>query len=71
MARFILVKSPPGEYSETKTDSGSFYINVEMIKYVAQNAQNPDRSSIRFVGDEHALAIDESAASFVDRSGAD
>ena len=71
MARFILVKSPPGEYSETKTDSGSFHINVEMIKYVAQNAQNPDRSSIRFVGDEHALAIDESAASFVSRSGVD
>ena len=69
MAKFILVQSPTGEYSETKTDSGSFYINVEMIKYIAQNAQNQDRSSLRFIGDEHALPIGESAASFISRSG--
>jgi hypothetical protein len=71
MAKFILVQSPAGEYSETKTDSGSFYINVEMIKYVAQNAQNADRSSLRFIGDEHALPIDESAANFISRAKAD
>ena len=67
MAKFILVRSPAGEFSE-RTEEGSFYINVEMIRYVAQNAQNPDRSSIRFTGDEHALQISESAASFVARS---
>ena len=50
---------------------GSFYINVEMIRYVAQNAQNPDRSSIRFIGDEHALQINESAASFISRAATD
>ena len=71
MAKFILVQTPMGEYRETKTDLGSFYINVAMIKYVAQNAQNPDRSSIRFIGDESALPIDESAASFVSRASAD
>ena len=71
MAKFILVQAPTGEYSETKTDSGSFYINAAMIKYVAQNAQNPDRSSIRFIGDERALPIDKSAASFVSRASAD
>jgi hypothetical protein len=69
MAKFILVQSPTGEYSESKTDSGNFYVNVEMIKYVAQNAQNPNRSSIRFIGDEHALPIDESSSSFVNRAG--
>ena len=71
MAKFILVRSPAGEFSESRTEEGTFYINVEMIRYVAQNAQNPDRSSIRFTGDEHALQINESAASFVDRAVGD
>jgi len=71
MAKFILVRSPAGEFSESRTEEGSFYINVEMIKYVAQNAQNPDRSSIRFIGDEHALQINESAASFASRAVTD
>jgi hypothetical protein len=70
MAKFILVRSPSGEFSESRTEEGSFYINVEMIRYVAQNAQNPDRSSIRFTGDEHALQISESAANFVSRVAA-
>ena len=68
MAKFILVQTPTGEFSESRTVEGSFYINVEMIRYVAQNAQNPDRSSIRFIGDEHALPINESAASFISRA---
>ena len=71
MAKFILVRSPIGEFSESRIVEGSFYINVEMIRYVAQNAQNPDRSSIRFLGDEHALQINESAASFVSRAATD
>jgi len=71
MAKFMLVQSPEGEFSESRIVEGSFYINVEMIRYVAQNAQNPDRSSIRFLGDEHALQINESAASFVSRAGTD
>ena len=71
MAKFILVRSPVGEFSESRTEEGSFYINVEMIRYVGQNAQNPDRSSIRFIGDEHALQINESAASFVSRAATD
>ena len=67
MAKFILVRSPAGEFSESRTEEGSFYINVEMIRYVAQNAQNPDRCSVRFLSDEHALQISESAANFVSR----
>ena len=71
MAKFILVRSPAGEFSESRIEEGSFYINVEMIRYVAQNAQNQDRSSIRFTGDEHALQINESAASFIGRTAAE
>ena len=70
MAKFILVRSPSGEFSESRTQEGSFYINIEKIRYVAQNAQNPDRSSIRFIGDEHAMQISESAANFVSRVAA-
>jgi hypothetical protein len=70
MAKFILVRSPTGEFSESRTEEGSFYINVETIRYVTQNAQNPDRSSIRFIVDEHALPISESAASFISRATA-
>ena len=71
MAKFILVQSPTGYDSESRVAETSFYINVEMVRYVGQNAQNPDRSSIRFIGDEHALPIAESAASFVSRADAD
>ena len=70
MAKFTLVQSPAGEFSESRTVEGSFFVNVETIRYVAQNAQNPDRSAIRFLGDEHALQINESAASFVERVSA-
>ena len=70
MARFILVQSPEGEFSERRTEEGSFFVNVETVRYVAQNAQNPGQSLIRFLGDEHALQISESAESFVRRASA-
>ena len=60
MANFIQVQSP---------DNHSYYINVEMVKYVAQNAKTADLSAIHFVG-EHHLPIGESAASFISRVGA-
>jgi hypothetical protein len=60
MAKFILVQSP---------DNHSYYINVEMVEYVAQNAKTVDLSAIHFVGERH-LPISESAASFVNRVGA-
>ena len=50
MAKFIQVQSP---------DNHSYYINVETIKYVAQNAKTADLSAIYFVG-EHHLPIGES-----------
>ena len=60
MAKFIQVQSP---------ENHSYYINVETIKYVAQNAKTADLSAIYFVG-EHHLPIGESAASFISRVGA-
>ncbi len=70
MAKFIEVQLPSGAFSESAVPETIFYVNVETVRYVAQNPQNPDRSSIRFMGDEHALQISESAASFVNRVGA-
>jgi hypothetical protein len=60
MAKFIQVQSP---------DNHSYHINVEMVEYVAQNAKTADLSAIHFVGERH-LPINESAASFVNRVGA-
>ena len=70
MAKFIEVRLPSGAFSESTLPETVFYVNVETVRYVAQNPQNPDRSSIRFIADEHALQISESAASFVNRVGA-
>ena len=64
MAKFIQAHSPTEK-------NVSYYINVETVRYVAQNTQHEDRSLIRFVGDEHTLAISEAAASFVSRACAD
>lgn len=69
MAKFIRVEKPEG-YAETAAEEISYYVNVEMVRYVAQNPQNPDRCSIRLVGDEHALHINESAVSFIGRAAA-
>ena len=51
-----------------------YYINVEMVRYVLQNTQHADRSSVQFDGDHgdpHMMCIGESAASFVTRAGTD
>jgi hypothetical protein len=68
MANFIQVQLPSGAFSESATPETIFYVNVETVRYVTQNPQNPDRSAIHFIGDDHALQIDESAASFVSRT---
>ena len=70
MAKFVQVEKPEG-YAETATEETSYCINVELVRYIAQNPQNADRSSIRSVGDENVLHINKSAASFVNRAGAD
>jgi hypothetical protein len=67
MAKFIEVQLPPGAVTESTIPETIFYINVETVRYVAQNPNNPDRSSIHFIGDEHAHQINESAASFINR----
>ncbi len=71
MAKFIQVHSPTERYTGNKRDLDSYYINVETIRFVAQNAQNEDLSSIHFIGSEHSLLIVESAASFISRVDTD
>jgi hypothetical protein len=71
MAKFIQIQVPTERYTGSARDLDSYYINVEAIRFVAQNAQNPDRSSIHFVGGEHSLQLLESAANFVKRLDAD
>ena len=71
MAKFIQIQSPTDHYTGSTSGLDNYYINVESIRYVAQNVQNPDRSSIHFIGGEHSLPILESAASFISRVGAD
>jgi hypothetical protein len=58
MAKFTQVQSP---------DNHTYYVNVEAIKYVAQNAKTPELAAIYFVG-EHHMPINESAANFVGRA---
>jgi hypothetical protein len=67
MAKFMQIQVPTERYTGSVSDLDSYFINVETIRLVAQNAQNPDRSSIHFIGSEHSLQILESAASFVTR----
>jgi hypothetical protein len=67
MAKFIQIQVPTDRYTGDARDLESYYINVESVRYVAQNAQNPDRSSVHFIGAEHSLQILESAANFVSR----
>jgi hypothetical protein len=71
MAKFIHVQVPTERYTGMTSDLDSYYINVEAIRYVAQNAQNKDRCSIHFVSAEASVPILESAASFVGRIDAD
>jgi hypothetical protein len=67
MTKFVHIQVPTERYTGSTRDLDSYYINVESIRYVAQNAQNPERSSIHFIGSEHSLLILESAANFVNR----
>jgi hypothetical protein len=61
MTKFIKVQST--------TQHQIYFINVEMVKYLVQNAQVLEQSSVRLIGDEHPITITESAASFIDRIG--
>jgi hypothetical protein len=61
MTKFIKV--------QTTAQHQTYFINVEMVKYVVQSGQVLEQSSVRIIGDEHPIAISESAASFIDRLG--
>ena len=67
MPKFICVKMAPGQ-SESLIEEQDYYVNVEQIVSVSQSPQNPDRSSVRFVGSDHAMHICESAESFLLRA---
>ena len=67
MAKFIHVQVPTDRYTGSASDLEQIHINVEAIRYVAQNAQNPERCSIHFIGGEYSLLILESAADFLSR----
>ena len=67
MPKFICVKMAPGQ-SESLIEEQDYYVNVEQIVSVSQSPQNPDRSSLRFVGSDHAMYICESAESFLLRA---
>jgi hypothetical protein len=67
MPKFVQVSVAAGTYSEAATEDETVYINIEQIKYVVQNQQNQNHSSIHFVGDDHPLHISESATSLLDR----
>ena len=60
---------PPNMEKVQSPEKQGYYINVETIRYVAQNAKVADLSTIHFLG-EHHLPIGESAASFISRVGA-
>ena len=68
MAKFIRVKTAPG-HSERLIEEQDYYVNVDLITLVSQNSQNPDRSSLRFVGSDHVMHITESAENFLSRAG--
>jgi hypothetical protein len=68
MSKFIRVKTAPGQ-SESLIEEQDYYVNVDLITLVIQNPQNPDRSSLRFVGSDHAIHISESAENFLSRAG--
>jgi len=61
MAKFVQVQTQ---------ENNALYINVEQIRYVAQNAMHADRCSVRFVSEPSPMPINESAASFISRASA-
>ena len=68
MPKFIRVKAAPG-HSESLIEEQDYYVNVDLITFVSQNTQNPDQSSLRFVGSDRVLYITESAENFLSRAG--
>jgi hypothetical protein len=69
MPKFIRVKTPAGHSERLIEEQEDYYVNVDLITLVSQNSQNPDRSSLRFVGSDHVMHITESAESFLSRAG--
>ena len=68
MPKFIRVKTAPG-HTERLSEEQDYYVNVDLITFVSQNTQNPDQSSLRFIGSDRVLYITESAEDFLSRAG--
>ena len=69
MPKFIRVKTPLGHSERRIEEQEDYYVNVDLITLISQNSQNPDRSSLRFVGSDHVMHISESAENFLSRAG--
>jgi hypothetical protein len=68
MSKFIHVKMPAGQSERLIEEQEDYYVNLDLITLVSQNPQNPDRSSLRFVGSDHVMHITESAENFLSRA---
>ena len=69
MPKFIRVKTPLGHSERLIEEQEDYYVNVDLIIFVSQASQNPDQSSLRFVGSDRVLYITESAENFLSRAG--
>ena len=69
MPKFIRVKTPLGHSERRIEEQEDYYVNVDLIIFVSQASQNPDQSSLRFVGSDRVLYITESAENFLSRAG--
>ena len=69
MPKFIHVKTAPGHSERSIEEHADYYVNVDLIIFVSQASQNPDQSSLRFVGSDRVLYITESAENFLSRAG--
>jgi hypothetical protein len=69
MPKFIRVKTAPGHSERLIEEVQDYYVNADLIIFVSQSSQNPDQSSLRFVGSDRVLYITESAENFLSRAG--
>ena len=69
MPKFIRVKTAPGHSERSIEEVQDYYVNADLILFVSQSSQNPDQSSLRFVGSDRVLYISESAENFLSRAG--
>jgi hypothetical protein len=55
------------QVTERLIEEQDYYVKLDLIIFVSQSSQNPDQSSLRFVGSDRVLYITESAENFLSR----